>query len=389
MKKIVLLLIISVFCQLAIRAQNIKKDSIKHDGITRYYQFYVPAKYNSSQAVPLVFNLHGLSSNSTEQMYYGNFMPIADTANFIIVAPDGTFISGSQFWNVGIGSSDIDDVGFISSLIDSLSLVYNIDPNRIFSTGMSNGGFMSYYLACHSNRFTAIASVTGTMTVADFPNCTPTAPVPVMEIHGTTDNTVPYGGSAIFKAIEDVVNYWVGINKCNSVPAISDVPDINTSDGATAKHYVYSGGTNGSSVEFFKVINGGHTWPGSAYVTGTTCEDFSASKEIWRFFRSYYKNKLMQTTEYTNDVNKLKLYPNPVNQSAVISWQLTRNSKLSIKIYDVVGREIQLLTKNEQLTIDNSGKHTISFNADKLKSGIYFVNLKTDFGSSVVKFAKE
>lgn len=272
---------------LCLVAQSIN-GTIQHDGLTREYSVYVPAIYNASQATPLVLNLHGYTSNNLQQEFYGDFRPIADTANFIIVHPNGTLDgSNSRYWNVGFFPSSVDDLGFLLALIDTLSLTYNIDANRIYSTGMSNGGFMSYKLACETNRFAAIASVTGGMTLAMHTSCSPSKPLPVMEIHGTADATVPYVGSAINLHTDSVVSYWRQWNHCNPSPVMTYVPNTVLTDGATAEHYVYGNGDNGTSVEFYKIIGGGHTWPGASFNVGVTCMDFSASKEIWRFFNQY------------------------------------------------------------------------------------------------------
>ena len=110
-----------------VKAQATITDSIYSGGIYRTYRLYVPAIYNGSSARPLVINMHGYGSSSYEQQYYGNFMPIADTANFLIVHPQGTVSSGQTYWNAGISSFGADDLGFLSRLIDSLKLQYNID----------------------------------------------------------------------------------------------------------------------------------------------------------------------------------------------------------------------------------------------------------------------
>ena len=134
------------------------------DGLERTYRIYIPEIYNDGYAVPLVLNLHGYGSNGFEQELYGDFRPIADTANFIIVSPDGALDGfGATHWNT-FGTSSVDDVNFLSALIDTVASQYNLDHSRIYSTGMSNGGFMSYKLACQlSGRIAAVASVTGTI----------------------------------------------------------------------------------------------------------------------------------------------------------------------------------------------------------------------------------
>ncbi|MFN3940056.1 MAG: alpha/beta hydrolase family esterase, partial [Chitinophagales bacterium] len=213
MKKIIVLL--ALFISTLTYAQVSITDSIFSGGQWRYFRLYVPSIYTGTTAVPLLLNLHGYSSNAFEQEIYGEFRNIADTANFIMVLPEGTTDAfGFQFWNCFLADDiGVDDVQFLSDLIDSVALDYNIDFNRIYSTGMSNGGFMSYTLAGElSERIAAIASVTGSISDERLPAFAPTHPVPVMEIHGTADFTVPYNGSGSFLPVEDVIDYWVGIN---------------------------------------------------------------------------------------------------------------------------------------------------------------------------------
>lgn len=159
---------IAILCAIVhfnIGAQLTITDSIVHDGLTREYILYVPANYTGTSAVPLLFNFHGYTSNANDQMWYGDFRPIADTAGFIIIHPQGTLDgTGTTHFNVGWGGSTVDDVDFTSALIDSISAQYNINQDRVYSTGMSNGGFMSFKLACElSDRIAGIASVTGSI----------------------------------------------------------------------------------------------------------------------------------------------------------------------------------------------------------------------------------
>ncbi|MEY3398209.1 MAG: hypothetical protein RL220_803, partial [Bacteroidota bacterium] len=272
--------------------------SIMHDGTERNYWLYVPEIYNGEEAVPLVLNLHGLGSNSLEQQLYGDFRDIADTANFIIVHPDGLDNGdGSQFWNV-LNLETPDDVGFLSALIDTIQASYNIDSDCIYSTGMSNGGFMSYELACQlSPRIAAIASVTGSMSVIQSITCNCDHPMPVMEIHGTEDAIVPYEGTFGIEPIDDVIAYWTDYNQCGLTPEVIAFEDIDPNDNATADRFVYSGGDNGTTVELIKVYGGDHSWPGALININTTCMDFSASAEIWKFFRKYKLSQLVSVAE--------------------------------------------------------------------------------------------
>lgn len=341
-------------------------NTIESGGISRSYRIYVPEIYDVTQPTPLVLNLHGLGSNALEQEYYGDFRPIADTANFIIVTPDGTDSgAGGQFWNA-FGFSSPDDVGFILDLIDEVSSGYTIDQSRIYSTGMSNGGFMSYTLACElSSRIAAIASVTGTMTTFQSASCTPSHPMPVMQIHGTADATVPYAASATFMGIEDLVNYWVDFNNCNQEPVFEALEDINTADNCTAEHFVYDGGAQGSTVELYKIIGGGHSWPGAFVNINTTNMDFNASKEIWRFFSQFDLDQLTSISERVTENNDLLIYPNPTENEFMIKLQSGRPSVLSV--YNEVGSLIM-----------QSNVSSDMFRLNLETPGVYVVSVKTE-----------
>lgn len=321
------------------QAQTIVNGSIQHGGLQRDYILYVPAIYRPGTPVPLIFNLHGYTSNNQQQLYYGDFRLIADTAGFILALPNGTLDGqGNRFWNA-FGLAAPDDLGFITALIDSISAGYSIDADRIYSTGMSNGGFMSYELACfRSERFAAIASVTGTMNVISLATCDPVHPTPVMQIHGTADPTVIYNGSAGVSAIEPLVAHWVQFNNCNPTPSFTAVPDASTTDGCTAEHYVYTGGDGGSSVEFYKVLGGGHTWPGAAFTIGVTNQDFSASKEIWRFFRQYDLDMLTGVPDPASHAPSFSIAPNPSEGS--FQLRFADAQPRMITVMDAMGRLI-------------------------------------------------
>ena len=369
---------------LSFHAQTTVVDSILSGGIYRNYRLYVPAIYTGATARPLIINLHGYTSNALQQQLYSNFEPIADTANFLMVYPNGTFSSGQQYWNAGLYATGVDDIGFLSHLIDSLKLQYNINLNRVYATGMSNGGFMSHTLACElSNRITAIASVTGSIFTTQYGSyCHPTRPVPVMQIQGTADATVPYTGSTsqYMEPIDSVVKYWVTKNNCNPTPAFSNVPNNSTTDNCTAEHYVYSGGTLGSTVEFYKIIGGGHSWPGAPYnIPGiNTNQDFTASKEIWRFFNPYNLAALTDVANLETQNLALSIYPNPAH--SVLQLRLDKEmSSTSIHISDVLGKVV--LSE----TIE-----TNTINIERLPAGIYILTVKNKANQIAhVKFIKD
>ncbi len=323
--------------------------SIIHDDLEREYILYVPESYEPGTSAPLVYNFHGYGSTAYQQMIYGDFRKIADTAGFLVVHPMGTKdIFGITHWNVGWGLSTVDDVGFTRALLDSLSLDYSINHKRVFCTGMSNGGFMSYLLACElSNRFAAMASVTGTMNKDQPDECTPQHPMPVMEIHGTADNIVPYYGDYSKESIEDVLAYWTDFNNCDSIPTVTIMPDIDTTDGSTVTHYLYPNGDSGVEVEHFKINNGGHSWPGNVY--GGANNDIDASVEIWKFFSRYdIHGKITPTSvdKLSSNTSEIIIYPNPA--ISFIYIESASKESLDYKLSTLAGQIILSGTINSK-----------------------------------------
>ncbi len=341
-----LLLFLLLALPAALRAQTTVIRTMLAGGLTREYRLYVPAIYTrTTGAVPLLLNLHGYGSNNFEQENYGEFRPLADTANFLVVHPNGTLdAANNRNWNTfGPRGQGVDDVAFLSALIDTLALRYRVDLNRVYSTGMSNGGFMSYELACQlGNRIAAIASVTGSMTASRLVGCTSGRPVPVLEIHGTADGTVPYtGGTALqFVAIPTLLNNWVQRNGCNPTPVVTPVPDINTADGCTAERSVWSGGRNGSVVEHYRIIGGGHTWPGATFNIGVTNQDINASREAWRFLRRYRLSTLLPTRAAAAPAGaRLLLLPNPATDQVLLDAGQRLGAE-ALMVRDALGRAV-------------------------------------------------
>jgi polyhydroxybutyrate depolymerase len=340
-------LITFIICfPILIQAQQTINGSITYGGLQREYILYVPAIYNANNPTPLVFNFHGYTSDAASQMWYGDFRSIADTAGFLIVHPEGTLDNnGTSHWNVGWGGSTVNDIGFTSALIDSLASQYSINLNRVYSTGMSNGGFMSYHLACElSNEIAAVASVTGSMNIGWFNTCNPNHPMPVMEIHGTADPTVTYNTSSFSESMSDIMTFWSNFNSCSSSPVITSVPDINTSDGCTAEHQVWTNGNNGVEVEHYKIINGAHTWPGTAFAFGVTNFDINASVKIWEFFSKYDINGLITPTQIESISNN-------------------KPPKL-LKIVDILGRTVKPMPNKLLIYIYDDGSIEKKFLGD-------------------------
>ncbi|MEM7372115.1 MAG: PHB depolymerase family esterase [Bacteroidota bacterium] len=368
MLKTNLVLLLLLGGSFSLLAQQTLNESIWHDGSERTYIIYVPESYSPSEPAPLVFNLHGYTGNGQQQMGYGDFRPIADTAGFLLVHPTGLRDgSGLTHWNADWGTG-VNDINFFDVLIDSLATNYNVDERRIYSTGMSNGGYMSYTLICRlSDRIAAAASVTGSMTIWQITNasgCTPDRPKPVMQIHGTADNVVPYSGNTWSAGIENVLQYWINHNHCDLMPDISSVPNSSTNDASTVQHLVNANGDNGVEVEFYKVFNGGHTWPGSSVISGVTNQDFDASEKIWQFFSRYDIDGRVSDSGATSiDAAALafSVSPNPFQDIIRIRHQAQLRG--DILVFNLMGEKLG------QQASDGSGVTELSL--EHLPVGIY------------------
>lgn len=258
-------------------------------GLDRDYIVYIPENYTPEHPSPLLFVYHGFGGNNNLTMNYTGFNEIANQNNFIVVYPQGSNFIGVPHWNVGgwtLGSTT-DDIAFTEYLINTISNQYSINNDRVYATGMSNGGFMSFLLACQmSDTFAAVASVTGSMTTETYEQCTPLREVPVLQIHGTIDPIVPYAGVQAWNTpIDEVLTYWATNNECNLTPQIISLEDIDPDNNIRVDEITYDGGTNASVVKHYKVYGGGHDWFNNA--------EISASELVWEFFSNYDLNGLI------------------------------------------------------------------------------------------------
>lgn len=339
-------------------------DSLLHDNIYRHYRLYIPPTYADTVGLPLVFNIHGRGSTGAEQQFYSQMNNVADTTGFVVCYPNATSTGGVTLWNSGFDPNAVDDLGFINLLIDELLGKFSIDSSRIYSCGMSNGGYHSYFLACElPDRFAAIASVTGTMFPAVYNSCEPNRAMPVLQIHGTNDGTVLYNGDASGTAIEQVVKFWVENNFCASEGDTINIPDVNTADNSTAQLISYTNCDDNSEVQFYKILNGSHTWPGGAIdLYGVTNRDFNASEVIWNFFKQYsLEDQILDVVD--DNLFDVKVSPNPANNVIYVNG-LTKAS--SVKIISIKGaliKDIKNVTQNTKVDVSN------------LSAGLYLVNI--------------
>lgn len=255
--------------------------STTFDNYQRSFIVHVPPNFDyETQSLPLVFVLHGYTSQAPIIRQYSGFDQIADQENFIVVYVQGITDSfGNTGWNVNVVASflGVDDVGFFKALIKYFKASYNIDSNNIFSSGMSLGGFMSYRLACELDEINSIGSVTGSM--AGYYQCNPPKKTSTIHFHGTSDRTVPYDGVEWSLSARDTHNFWKTHNKCNSQVEIN-LPDFN-GDGKIAKRLISYDCDEDKAVELYSLEDEGHIWWNKNWG-----HDINTSELIWQFFKS-------------------------------------------------------------------------------------------------------
>ncbi len=276
---------------------------LTHNDSLRTYKLYVPAAYDGSEPWPLVIVLHGYTVDADFMISATGMNAVADTGHFLVAYPQGLwaqllvsippFPDNGTGWNSGgIVVSGNDDVGFLSQMIHKIGLSAKVDPARVFACGLSNGGYMSYRLACElSDRIAAVASVSALMPT-DVP-CSNGRPVPLMEIHGTADPIVPFDGIPPYNlSIPDGIAFWVNHNGCDAAPAVIQLPDLVTTDNSTVTVKSYGNCDDGAEVLLYETVGAGHAWP-TPYAPftppflGPRNADINASTEIWNFFKKF------------------------------------------------------------------------------------------------------
>ena len=271
--------------------RNTSRCSFVHDGLERFYLIYKPQSLNQEDA-PVLFALHGYGSSAAFHKSYTGYEDYADNEKFIVVYPQGyklesVLVNSSSHWNVGAWTtaSEIDDIGFIDTIIDLVVNKEQVDENRIYSSGMSNGGFMSYHLACNlSEKIAAIASVTGSMSKETLADCAPSHPTAILQIHGLQDLVVPYFGFGDLgmEPIDDVLAYWANFNDCNLEKLVAVADYFNEKGSIDFINYEFC--MNNVDVKLIRIPSMDHTWP--------TLNNFniSASEEVWNFLSQFDLN---------------------------------------------------------------------------------------------------
>ena len=389
----ILLTTIFLFGAYTINAQQNISDSLQHQNYQRQYIVHLPPGYNNNSPTPAVIVLHGGSGNYQSVQGFTQMNFVSNQNDFLAIYPQGIGNAPPGYsWadgrNTTADQAGIDDVGFMSKLIDTLYNDYNIDTNRVYICGFSNGGFMTQRLACETPElFAAIGGLGCSIDTNLIQTCNPNQAVPMAYFSGTADPEVPYNGGAMnnpivtpIVAIDTAVQFWVKNNNCQTAEPVVNIPDNVPEDSSTVELYKYTDCDCDADFYFYKIINGGHTWPGVPVPQfpqlGNTNEDIHASYLLWDFFSKFSLcNNVTGVIENDKD-NNFSLYPNPTNGSIYLQ---SEENIANIILFDLIGQ------KRFQKKINNG-----FIDLTNLSSGIYLLRIEFSNGKTqTTKVIKE
>jgi polyhydroxybutyrate depolymerase len=288
--------------------------------LARTFLVHVPQGIKPGQKAPLVIALHGGATNASTMERFSGLSETAKKYGFVVVYPNGTGrLQRMLTWNSGnccgyAQKQNIDDVAFIRDMIGYLTSRFNIDPSRVYATGISNGAMMAYRLAVEiPDKIAAVAAVSGTLNVD--PDLV-RAPMPILHFHGTEDQYVPFGGGHGPRSLEknmhtsvmDTIKVWVTANDTITTPIVEELPD-RYEDGTRIVRYTYKPKHDDDNIILYKIIGGGHTWPGRPHmklILGTTTKEISANDIMWKFFSAHSRKPSSEEKGKSNPYNKHK-----------------------------------------------------------------------------------
>ncbi len=265
---------------------NRTNGEIISSGTKRSFLLFVPPSYDPNMPIPLVISIHGYAEWPAHQMEITHWNQMASDQNFIVVYPSGTGFP--KHWFAGNQDDNLLDVQFIEDLIDHLQQEYKIDNDRIYANGLSNGGGMSFMLACKlSNRIAAFGGVSGAY-LLPWEDCNPKRPIPAILFHGTEDPIVPFEGGPSkafdipFPDITDWVKNLADQNNCDK----KNIEPLHQKDVSEIHYYDCE---NNADIKFYIITQGGHSWPGGEplpkFIVGNTTQSIDATALMWEFFK--------------------------------------------------------------------------------------------------------
>ncbi len=277
------------------------RGSIVVDGDTRTYSVHLPPGYDGKGAVPLVLVLHGAYQTGAEIRRLSGFDAVADANGTIAVYPDGI----GRHWADGRATSaqeqGVNDVAFLTALLDRLATEYATDRRRVYAAGFSNGGFMIGRLACDvPGRFAAVALVASAVSAQVAAECATGRAMPTIFMHGTADPIVPVAGVPEMRrgitvgpylSTSESVAFWANRNGCAAPPAVTDLP-AQADSAMGVRRESYMGCRDGADVVAYEIAGAGHIWPGGpqylpVFLVGRTTQNLDGSAAIWRFFDAH------------------------------------------------------------------------------------------------------
>ena len=382
------------FCQTG----TVFTHSFTHFDTTRTYKTYTPATYTGQNAWPVIINFHGYTHTADLHMNYTVMNVDADTAEFLVVYPQGLVVTdliwgdSDYGWNVpGAYSAGHNDISFTEELINDIKSNYNVDSSRIHVTGFSTGAEMVFYLGCVlADKVASVAGVSGGLYYHHLDSLQPSRPISALVIFGTDDPWFPEAGDQNYPPIAATPSFFAHANGCISDSLVTDLPNINTEDSSTVTLITYQNCEAETEVLFYRINNGKHRWPGVT-TPGLSNRDISANDEIMKFFQANpHPTGAVQIDDHDfSGIAEPSLYenhPNPFNPTTTINYDLPEISNVNITIYDVTGREVVTLENEEQL----AGHYEINWSGvdqsgNQVTTGVYFTRLQAGQYSQTIK----
>ena len=362
-------MVITVFGQTQTCPQNVNHPGLKSivqesstGTIIREYILNVPTGYDEEVASPLVLNLHGFGDcasdfSETVGSFYA-FDELANQENILVAYPQGAYRPDKEdtYWEPGDnGEMDIfeNDIYFFEQLILAISESHNVDLDRIYAIGYSNGGMMCYSLACNrGNLFAGIGIMSGTMLEE---NCQAQSAVPVITFHGIGDEVLPFDGNEYYQSVSDVISFWLDQNGIDA----NSLSSAELNDGKVIKDE-YNADVDNSCIHLY-TVNEEYDKPGDHVWFSEDIEGISPNRIIWNFF-SDNCNPLSSINENLN--SHWQITPNPVENQFVI--ESTSELGQVYKIFDTQGRLLlEGIINSKSITVDIAS----------LKSNIYLLEI--------------